>query len=110
MDGRFNEIGNVMDNLKLNARRQLRTQFLHFGSDVVRHAHRIHARLPEDLDRDHILGRRVLPKERGPRTQLLRAIFDLRHVPYAHRRSAPCANYDFAELFRGSDAPQRAQP
>ena len=109
MDRCFDEFRNVVDDLQLNSWRQLRAQFLHLGSYVVRNAHRVHAGLPEHLNGNHVFGRRVLPEQRGPGAKLLRSVFHLSNVPHAHGRSTACANHDFAELFRGRDAPQSPQ-
>ena len=110
MDRRFDEIGNVVYDLKLNSRRQLRTQLLHFLSYVVRHANSIHARLPKHLDGDHILSWLELAEQRRPSAQFLRPVFHLRNVSHAHWCSSARANHDFAELFRGGHATERAQP
>ena len=110
MDGSFDEIGNIVNDLQLNARRQLRAQLLHLRSHVVGYAHGVYARLPQHLNGDDVLGRRVLSEQRGPRAQLLRAIFHLGYVSHAHRGASARADHDFAELFRRRHAPQRAQP
>ncbi len=110
MHGRPDEIGDVVNDLKLNSRRQLGAQFLHLASYVVRHAHGVHARLPENVDGHNVLRGNILSEQCGPGAQLLRSVFHLGNVPHAYRGSSARADHDFTELFRGGHAPQRAQP
>src|SRR6266568_4041940 len=67
------------------------------------------AGLAKHLYGNHILRRRIFSEQCGPGAKFLRSVFHLSNVPHAHRSAAARANYDFAELFRGSHAAQRAQ-
>ena len=110
MHGSFDEIGNVVDYLELNARRHLRAQIIKLAPHVVRNAYGVGAGLAENLNGHDVLCRRALPKECRPSAQFLGAILDSRHIADAHGRASARPEHDLAELLRGSHPPQSAQP
>src|SRR6266478_373048 len=109
MDGSLDEVGNVVDHLKLYAGRQLGAQLIELAAHIVRNAHSVDAGLTQNLNGHNVLTGNALAKERRPRAQFLCAVFDLRHIADTHRRATARTDDDFAELLRRGDAPERAK-
>src|SRR5580698_2102912 len=109
VDGRFDEVGDVVNDKELHAGRELGAQFVELGFDVVGDLHSVGAGLAQDLNADDVFAGSSLPIERGPSAKLFRAIFDLSYIPNADLRAAPRSNDDFAELIGRGDAAERAE-
>ena len=84
VDGSLDEIGDVVNDQKLNAGRQLRAQFIELGFHVVSDVDGVGAGLAQNLNADDVLTGHALAKESRPGAQLLRAVLDLRHIAHAN--------------------------
>ena len=62
MDRSFDEIGNVVNHLELNARRHLRAQIINLAPHVVRDAYGVDAGLAQHLNGHDLLPRKTLAK------------------------------------------------
>ncbi len=109
VDRSFDEVGNVVNDEKLDAGRKLGAEFIELGFYVVGDLDGVGAGLAKDLNADDVLAGSAFAKEGRPGAEFLCAIFDLGYIADTDLRAAARADDDFAELFRGSDAAEGAK-
>src|SRR5262249_2878858 len=109
MHRRFDEVRNVVNNLKLHAGRQLRAELFYPALHVVSDTHSVRAGLTHYLYGDNFLPGSILPEQSRPGAQLLGAVLHLCYIANSYWRAAACADDNFTELPRRGYAAQSSE-
>src|SRR5262249_17847203 len=101
-DGLLNELGRVVDDRVLDARRKALRELIHGGDDAVRRRQRVRARPLEDRE-----GHRGIAIEIGIGRVILPGKLDARHVAQANHGGGGLLDQDVVELVGIGQASQR---